>query len=114
LGIAIIIHNIPEGICVAMPIFYATGNRWKAFMWATLSGLSEPLAALLGYAVLASSFNDTVYGVLFGLVAGMMVIICVKELLPTARRYDPDDAVVSTSFIIGMAIMACTLVLFAV
>ena len=97
-----------------MPIYYATGNRWKAFGWATLSGLSEPFAALMGYAVLMSVMNDTVYGVLFGIVAGMMVIICIKELLPTARRYDPADTVVSTSFIIGMAVMAITLVLFAV
>jgi zinc transporter ZupT len=112
LAIAIAIHNIPEGLCVAMPIYYATGNRWKAFGWAVLSGASEPLAALLGWAVLANSFSDDMYAVLFGLVAGMMVIISVRELLPTAHRYDPEDTVVTYSFMVGMAIMAVSLVLF--
>lgn len=113
LAIAIGIHNIPEGLCVALPIYYATGNRWKAFCWALLSGASEPLAALLGWAILANSFSDDMYAVLFGLVAGMMVIISTRELLPTAHRYDPDDTVVTYSFIAGMVIMAFSLVLFA-
>lgn len=114
LAVAIAIHNVPEGLCVALPIFYATGNRWKAFWWAILSGASEPLAALLGWAILANSFNDTMYAILFGLVAGMMVIISVRELLPTAHRYDPEDTVVTYCFIIGMGIMALSLVLFLI
>jgi zinc transporter ZupT len=112
LAIAIALHNIPEGLCVAMPIYYATGSRWKAFGWAALSGASELLGALLGWAVLANSFSDDMYAVLFGLVAGMMVIISVRELLPTAHRYDPEDTVVTNSFMVGMAIMALSLVLF--
>jgi len=114
LAIAIGIHNIPEGLCVALPIYYATGNRTKAFLWALLSGASEPIAALLGWAVLANSFSDTMYAVLFGLVGGMMVIISIRELLPTAHRYDPQDTVVTLSFILGMFIMAISLVLFVV
>lgn len=114
LAIAIGIHNIPEGLCVALPIYYATGNRWKAFLWACISGVSEPLAALLGWAILANSFSDTAYAVLFGLVAGMMVMISVKELLPTAHRYDPEDSVVTWFFIVGMVIMALSLVLFVI
>ena len=112
LAIAIGIHNIPEGLCVALPIYYATGNRWKAFLWACLSGISEPIAALLGWAVLANSFTHQTYAILFGLVAGMMVVISVRELLPTAHRYDPEDTVVTFSFIGGMAIMALSLILF--
>eukprot|EP00548_Thalassiothrix_antarctica_P018995 CAMPEP_0194194188 /NCGR_PEP_ID=MMETSP0154-20130528/75444_1 /TAXON_ID=1049557 /ORGANISM="Thalassiothrix antarctica, Strain L6-D1" /LENGTH=452 /DNA_ID=CAMNT_0038918591 /DNA_START=371 /DNA_END=1733 /DNA_ORIENTATION=- len=114
LAIAIGIHNIPEGLCVALPIYYATGNRMKAFAWALLSGASEPLAALLGWVVLANSFSDTMYAVLFGLVGGMMVIISIRELLPTAHRYDPQDTVVTISFIVGMFIMALSLVLFVI
>lgn len=114
LAIAIGIHNIPEGLCVALPIYYATGNRCKAFLWACISGVSEPVAALLGWAILANSFSDNLYAILFGFVAGMMVIISVKELLPTAHRYDPDDSVVTYSFMIGMVIMAVSLVLFVI
>lgn len=112
LAIAIGIHNIPEGLCVALPIYYATGNRMKAFLWALLSGASEPIAALLGWAILANSFSDELYAILFGLVAGMMIIISTRELLPTAHRYDPEDTVVTYSFIGGMLIMALSLVLF--
>jgi len=114
LAIAIGIHNIPEGLCVALPIYYATGNRWKAFMWACLSGLSEPVAALLGWAVLANAMGEMVYAILFGLVSGMMVIISLKELIPTAHRYDPEDTVVTYSIIGGMVIIALSLVLFKV
>mmetsp|Transcript_6675 Transcript_6675/g.7609 ORF Transcript_6675/g.7609 Transcript_6675/m.7609 type:complete len:361 (+) Transcript_6675:199-1281(+) len=114
LAIAIGIHNIPEGLCVALPIYYATGNRMKAFAWALLSGASEPIAALLGWAVLANSFSPVMYAVLFGLVGGMMVIISIRELLPTAHRYDPEDTVVTISFILGMFIMALSLVLFVI
>lgn len=112
LAIAIGIHNIPEGLCVALPIYYATGNRWKAFMWGCLSGMSEPIAALLGWAVLANAMSDNVYAILFGLVSGMMVIISMKELIPTAHRYDPEDTVVTLSLIGGMVIIALSLVLF--
>ena len=60
----------------------------------------------------AHSFSNTLYGVLFGVVSGMMVIVAIKELLPTARRYDPKDTVVTNAFVIGMGIMAISLVLF--
>ena len=114
LAIAIGIHNIPEGMCVALPIYYATGNRWKAFLWGTLSGLSEPIAALLGWLVLASVMTDEVYAVLFGIVSGMMVIISLKEAIPTAHRYDPEDTVVTMSVIAGMGIMGLSLMLYKV
>lgn len=111
-AIAIGIHNIPEGICVAMPIFYATNSRKKAFFWATLSGLTEVLGALLGWIVLRKVFNQVVYGILFGVVAGMMIYISVKELLPTAHRYDRDDSVTTVCLILGMVIMAASLIMF--
>lgn len=112
LAVAIGIHNIPEGLCVALPIYYATGNRLQAFMWGCLSGLSEPIAALLGWWVLANAMSEYAYAILFGLVSGMMVIISLKELIPTAHRYDPEDTVVTYSLIGGMFIIALSLVLF--
>lgn len=112
LAIAIAIHNIPEGLCVSMPIYFATGNRHQAFMWGLLSGLSEILAAGLGWAVLANVVDGNAYGILFGLVAGMMVAICMYELLPTARKYDPDDKFVTHSVISGMLVMSISLVTF--
>jgi ZIP family zinc transporter len=83
-------------------------------MWALLSGASEVVAAILGWLILANSFSATAYAVLFGMVAGMMVIISVRELLPTAHVYDPEDTVVTNCFIAGMALMALSLVLFKI
>mmetsp|Transcript_30815 Transcript_30815/g.63520 ORF Transcript_30815/g.63520 Transcript_30815/m.63520 type:complete len:302 (-) Transcript_30815:150-1055(-) len=114
LAIAIIIHNIPEGMCVSLPIYFATGDKFKAFLWGCVSGLSEPIAALLGYAILAAVVTQNVYGVLFGWTSGMMVIISVKELIPTAHRYDPKDAISTNAMILGMIIIALSLVLFQV
>ena len=76
-----------SSICVAIPVYYSTGSRMKGFLWALLSGISEPVAAVLGYLVLMNVVGPVAYGVLFGLVAGMMVYICLRELIPTAHRY---------------------------
>ncbi|KAJ1459332.1 Zinc/iron permease [Pelagophyceae sp. CCMP2097] len=112
LAIAIAIHNIPEGLCVSIPIYFATGDRWKAFRWALLSGASEPVGAALGWVLLKNHFNETVYGVIFGMVAGMMIMICMHELIPTAHRYDPMDQYVTKAIVGGMLIMAASLCLF--
>jgi len=112
LAIAIAVHNVPEGLCVSVPIYYATRDRWQAFKWAFISGISEPIGAGLGWLVLYRTMDDNAYGVVFGLVAGMMVNICISELLPTAFKYDPKDSIVTRCFVVGMAIMALSLVLF--
>ncbi|MFW5959621.1 MAG: zinc transporter ZupT, partial [Chitinivibrionales bacterium] len=75
IALAIAIHNIPEGIAVSTPIYYATKSRKKAFWFSLLSGVAEPVGALLGFFVLRSIFNETTFGVLFASVAGIMVYI---------------------------------------
>jgi ZIP family zinc transporter len=112
LAVAIAIHNIPEGLCVSVPIYFATGERHRAFLWGVVSGISEIVGAGLGWIILKDHFTDLVYGILFGMVAGMMVNICIHQLLPTARRYDPTDTVTSYSFLAGMIIMAISLIVF--
>jgi len=115
LAIAIAVHNIPEGLCVALPIYYATGSRLKGFLCGLLSGISEPVGAFIGWVIIKSTgedMNQVVYGILFGLVAGMMIMIVLLELLPTGFKYDPTDKVVSTSVVVGMAVMALSLCLF--
>lgn len=111
-AIAIGIHNIPEGLCVSLPVYYATGNRLKGFLWGTISGFSEPFGAFIGWLILSRYMGDVVYAILFGVVAGMMVLISLKELLPTAFRYDPEDTVITHACISGMVLMALSLVLF--
>ncbi len=111
IAIAIAIHNIPEGISVSVPLYYATGSKKKAFFYSFLSGLSEPLGALIGYFIFRTIFNDLVFGILFGVVAGIMVYISIDELLPTSRKYGKEHQEIY-GFIAGMAVMALSLLLF--
>lgn len=85
-AVAIAIHNIPEGIAVAVPLRSATGSRKKAFWWATLSGLAEPLGALIGFALLMPFIGPMTFGISFAVIAGIMVFISLDELLPTAEE----------------------------
>ena len=115
LAVAVAVHNIPEGACVAMPVYYATGSKWKGFWWSFVSGVSEPIGGLFGYLVLyGNAMSDVAYGALFGVVGGMMVYISLKELLPTALKYDPHDQHVTNCMFAGMAVMALSLILFQI
>ena len=109
--VAIAIHNIPEGIAVSVPIYQATGSRSKAFAYSFLSGLAEPLGALLGWLVLRPIMSDTVFGLLFAGVAGIMVFISFDELLPAAREYGEHHLSIY-DLISGMVVMAISLLLF--
>ena len=116
-AIAIAIHNIPEGIAVSVPVSYGTGNKKKAFLLSVLSGLAEPVGALVAYLAIILFFNGTgipngLFGFLFGSVAGIMVFISIDELLPTAEEYGHHHYSIY-GFVIGMAIMALSLQLFA-
>lgn len=111
LALAIAIHNIPEGIAVAAPVFAATGSRRKAVRWATISGLTEPLGALVAAALISYLVPPAFFGVLFGLVAGMMVFISFDELLPAAQRYASRFHYVVYGLAGGMAIVALSLLL---
>lgn len=112
IAVAIAIHNIPEGIAVSVPLYYATGSRKTAFTLSFLSGLSEPVGALVGYFVFLQFFSDYVFGILFAVVAGIMVFISLDELLPTAEKYG-EHHIAMYGVVAGMALMAASLVLFS-
>jgi len=109
--VAIAIHNIPEGISIAMPIFYATGSRRIAMRYSLLAGLAEPLGALATYLVLLPFMSPVLQGVLFGVVAGIMVFISLDELLPSAQLYG-EHHLSMYGLVLGMAVMALSLWLF--
>lgn len=109
--VAIAIHNIPEGIAVSVPIFCATGNKRKALVYSILSGLSEPVGALLGYLFLMPILSDQVFGILFALVAGIMIFISLDELLPSARAYG-EPHIATYGLVGGMAVMSVSFMLF--
>lgn len=109
--IAIALHNIPEGISVFVPIYYATGSKKKAFLYSFLSGMSEPVGAIIGYLILYPFLSDTLFGILFAAVAGIMVFISLDELLPSAREYGELHLSIY-GLVAGQIVMAISLLLF--
>jgi ZIP family zinc transporter len=117
IAVAVALHNVPEGISVSVPIFYATGNRRKAFLYSFLSGLAEPIGAIVAYLAIrlvlggeGGVIPPQVMGILFGGVAGVMVYISLDELLPTSRAYGKGhDSLIG--LLGGMLVMALSLLL---
>lgn len=108
IAFAIAIHNIPEGISVSVPIFYATGNRKKAFFYSFLSGLAEPVGAIIGFLILLPFLSENLLVLLLSFVAGVMVYISLDELLPLAHSYGEGHTAI-LGIILGMLIMAFSL-----
>lgn len=102
--IAIALHNIPEGISIAVPIYHATNNKLKAFLYALLSGMSEVLGSILAYLFLAPLINDHVMKALYAIIAGIMIHISVYELIPGAYKESTLKSVLKY-FLIGFGIM---------
>jgi len=106
IAIAIAIHNIPEGIAVSVPLYFK-----KAFIYSFLSGLAEPVGAIIGYVVLRPFMNDIIFGCIFASIAGIMVFISLDQLMPTAEKYGEHHIAVY-GLVAGMAVMAMSLLLF--
>lgn len=111
LALAIAIHNIPEGISIAAPVYYATQSKKLTVFACFVSGLAEPLGAILGYTLLKPFLSPAIFGVIFGLIAGVMVFLALDELLPAAKRYSSGHETVY-GLTSGMAVIALSLVLF--
>ncbi|MDR0559089.1 MAG: zinc transporter ZupT [Prevotellaceae bacterium] len=110
IAVAIAVHNIPEGIAVSVPIYHATGSRKKAFAYSFLSGLSEPLGAVIAYLFLMPCWSPTVGAITMSAVSGIMVFISLDELLPSARKYGEHHISIS-GLVFGMILMAMSLYL---
>ncbi|MBN2067577.1 MAG: zinc transporter ZupT [Candidatus Diapherotrites archaeon] len=112
LAVAIAIHNIPEGMSVSIPVYYATKNRKKAFFISFLSGIVEPIGALLAALVLLPFLSQAVVGASLAMVAGIMVYICVDELLPTAYNCSGKNPhIMGFAFLLGCLVMEATIIL---
>ena len=105
LTIAIALHNIPEGISIAIPIYYGTKSRGKALLYTLFSALSEPLGALLAYIFLSKIINNNIMGILMALIAGIMIQISFYELLPTSFKYKNKKQTL-IYLLIGISFMA--------
>lgn len=108
--IAIALHNIPEGISVSIPIYYATKNKKKAFLWSLLSGISEPIGALVGFFILFNFITPFVLSFTLAFVAGIMVFISFDELLPLSLSHGEEHLAIISLFL-GMITMTIILII---
>ncbi len=109
LAVAIALHNVPEGIAVAVPLYACTGSRGKAFKWSFISGLSEPLGALITWIFLFPFINDITLSAMLGVVGGIMVYISLDELLPVSRSLAKEHysiiGIITGMFIISLSLL---------
>jgi ZIP family zinc transporter len=118
LAIAIGLHNIPEGIAVAMPIYAATGRRKPAFFISFISGLAEPLGAVIAGVWLLPFLTPQVLGAVLAAVGGLMVFISFDEILPLSYQRENGEPTPRLAheailgIIGGMLVMALSLALF--
>ena len=110
LTIAIAFHNIPEGISISIPIYYSTNSKLKSFLYTFISGMSEPLGALISYLFLSRFVNDIILGIIYSIIAGMMINISINELYKEASIYNKKNTIIY--FIIGSFIMILNHLLF--
>lgn len=104
---AIALHNIPEGVAIAMPIYFATKSRFKAIKYAFLSGMAEPLGALIAFLCLKPFINELILGIIFAVVCGIMLYISFAELIPSSRKYGYTRLSLASIFL-GICIMPIT------
>ena len=108
--IAIALHNIPEGVSVAMPIYFSTGNKWKAFRYSLFSGLAEPLGAIIVFLIVGNNVSDELLSCCFAVISGVMVYISLVCLLPSSWEFgNKKDTLLG--LILGMFIMAISLII---
>ncbi|MSU02551.1 zinc transporter ZupT [Tissierella pigra] len=111
IALAIILHNIPLSIAISVPVYYSTGSKNKAFLYSLFVGLCQPLGAVIGYLLLSKFFSDTLFGILFSVIAGIMIFVSLDELLPSSQRYE-DHHISVYGAIAGMIVMAIALNIF--
>lgn len=109
-ALAIAMHNIPEGIAVSMPIFYATKNKRKALFYSFLSGIAEPIGAVLSFLILYRFLNEFVLGLMLSAVAGIMIFISFDELLPYVYKHKNQHLSILGLFL-GMFVMSISIYL---
>lgn len=111
LGIAIMLHNIPEGISISVPIYYATGSKKRGVIYSLISGLAEPLGAILAFIVLKNYINEITIALVLVIVAGIMITISINEMLPEVNSYNKKNISI-LGMIIGVLLVIVNLLLF--
>jgi ZIP family zinc transporter len=105
MAIMICLHNIPEGIATATPMILAGVSKRRATLSALLSGMTEPLGAIVGSTIIVGlGASDYIIGTGLALAAGIMTYITIDELIPMAHEYGSKSPkhIVSTGILTGM------------
>lgn len=110
LAVAIALHNIPEGVSISIPIYYSTKSKLKAFLYTFISGMSEPVGAIIAYLFLSSIINNTILGFIYSTIAGIMINISINELFLEANSYNKINTI--KYFITGILLMIINHMLF--
>ncbi len=111
LGIAIMLHNIPEGISISVPIYYATGSRGSGLLYSFISGLAEPLGAIMAYILLKNFISDITISIVLIFVAGIMITLAIDEMLPEVNKYNKKYQTI-IGLILGLILVLINLLLF--
>jgi len=104
LAISIALHNIPEGISIFIPIYYGSGSKKKAFLYTLIAGFSEVLGAIISWLFLSNIVNDYFFAFIFAITAGIMIYIAICELIPESLKYN-NKKLLFTFFLFGIIIM---------
>ena len=106
MSLAIMLHNIPEGLAISVPIYYGTKSKIKAFTNTLISGLSEPLGALLAYLFLYKYMSNLLISLILLFVAGIMISISLNDILEEANKYSKKSLLIG--FILALFIFIIT------
>lgn len=88
LCIAIMLHNIPEGIAISVPLYYSGVEKKRVFVYTLLSGLSEPIGALLAYFILKNFINELFLSMVLVFVSGLMISLALNDILKEVKKYN--------------------------
>lgn len=104
LSIAIALHNIPEGISIAIPIYYSTNDKKKAFFITLIAGSSELFGTILAHIFLKNIISNTILSIVLSITAGIMINLSFKELIPKSLDYQ-NKKITIIGILLGIIIM---------
>lgn len=110
LSLAIALHNIPEGISISLPIYYSTRSKSKAILYTFISGISEIFGAILAAILFKNMITDSFMAIILGIITGIMFYISTYELLPEALKYHKIKTTLLASGV-GSIVMLLSIIL---
>ena len=104
LSISIALHNIPEGISIFVPIYYSSNNLLKAFFYTFIAAFSELLGALISYLFFYRIANDYFFSFILSITSGIMISLTIKDIIPESIKYNKSYKLI-VYFVLGIIVM---------